>query len=83
MLATDGVPPTPPIPGGLEWIEAALLIFFVVFVGIVLVVVFARRGKYDAAARIPLEEDVVTPRNGVPASSPAPPAPTPRNESTS
>ena len=83
MLATEPAPTIP--PAGLGWIEAAMVIFFVVFVGIVLVVVFARRGKYDDDARIPLEDGVVTPRDGAPTlSDPSPSTPRPpRSESRS
>jgi cbb3-type cytochrome oxidase subunit 3 len=52
---------------GLTLIEVALIIFVVVFVGIVIWLVLARRGRFDDAARIPLDDDVVTPRsNDVP-----------------
>ena len=45
------------------WIEAALVIFFVVFVVIIIGVVLRKRGHFDAAARIPLDDDVTTPRD--------------------
>ena len=46
--------------------EVALVIFFVVFVAIVLRVFSrSRRAKYDAAARMPLDDEKpVTPRHG-------------------
>jgi hypothetical protein len=45
------------------FIEIAMLIFIAIFVGIVLWVVFTRPGRFNDAARIPLEENrVVTPR---------------------
>ena len=45
------------ILSNLGWIEAGLIICFVVFVLIVLGVVFRRRGHFDEAARIPLDDD--------------------------
>jgi hypothetical protein len=45
------------------WVEAALVIFFIVFVLIVLGLVFSRSSRWRKAAQIPLEDDrVVTPR---------------------
>jgi cbb3-type cytochrome oxidase subunit 3 len=43
-------------PGGLGWIESALIIFFVVFVLIVIGVLLRKRGHFDHAARIPLDD---------------------------
>jgi cbb3-type cytochrome oxidase subunit 3 len=49
---------TPPetTAGSLAWIEAALVIFFVVFVIISLGAIFRRHGHFDQAARIPLND---------------------------
>ena len=47
----------------LTWIEIALVIFITVFVGVVIWVMFAKRGAFNKAARIPLEDnDIMTPR---------------------
>ena len=46
----------------LGWIETALIIFFLVFVLIVIGVLLRKRGHYDGASRIPLEDDPVEPR---------------------
>lgn len=49
----------------LTWIEIALVIFITVFVGVVIWVMFAKRGTFNKAARIPLDDyDVMTPRSG-------------------
>ena len=65
MLATEPAG-APGVIGPLSWIELALIIFFVVFVAIVVRVMLARRGTYDQASRIPLDENhVVTPRGDV------------------
>ena len=45
-----------------SWIEIALVIFLVVFLAILGWVLFARPGAFDEAARIPLNDDVVTER---------------------
>ena len=37
--------------------QIALVIFFLVFAGIVLYVVFRRKGYWDHARRLPLEDD--------------------------
>lgn len=50
------------LAASLTWIEIALLMFFTIFIGIVVWLAAARRGKFDEAARIPLDDDVVTPR---------------------
>ena len=47
---------------GTVFIEIALVIFMVVFMVILAWVVLSQPGKYRRAARIPLEDDVVTPR---------------------
>jgi cbb3-type cytochrome oxidase subunit 3 len=47
---------------GMLFVEIALVIFMVVFLGIVAWVLLSRPGKYRKAARIPLEDSVVTPR---------------------
>ena len=39
-----------------SWAEAALIVFFVVFVGIVLYVALRRRGAWDRARRLPLDD---------------------------
>jgi len=58
VLSTDAQPVS------MAWFEIALVIFFVVFLAIVIWVIFARRGRFRDAARIPLEEDrVVTSRH--------------------
>lgn len=58
MLATQ------PAAGSIAWIEAALLIFVVVFVAVTIGVLLRKRGQFDDAARIPLEDDdPVTPRS--------------------
>ncbi len=49
-----------------SWFEAALIIFFVVFVLIVLRAAFARPRAYHHAARIPLDDQgILTPRDRV------------------
>jgi len=65
MLAASHPAPPPPLPtppAGTGWIEAALIVFFVVFLAIVASVLLRRKGHYRDASRIPLEDDVVTPR---------------------
>jgi hypothetical protein len=53
------------------WIEIAMIIFMVVFVGIVVWVLLVRPGGFKNEARIPLEEDrVLTPRTTAPTGSP-------------
>ena len=42
--------------GTLVWIEAALVIFLVVFVVVSLRAVMGRRGRYDDAAHLPLDD---------------------------
>lgn len=49
--------------GGLEFIEIALIIFFLVFVGITTWVLMVRKGGFNAQARIPLSDEPVTPRD--------------------
>ncbi len=45
------------------WIEVAMMIFFVVFLGIVFYVLLARPGAFKKAAQIPLDDQaVMTPR---------------------
>ena len=48
--------------GSLSWIELALVMFFAIFVIIVIGVVIRRRGHFDAAAHIPLDDDVTAAR---------------------
>jgi cbb3-type cytochrome oxidase subunit 3 len=50
MIATGGVGQL------MTWIEIALVIFFCVFMLIVVGVVLRRRGHFDEAARIPLDD---------------------------
>lgn len=51
-----------------HWIEAAMIIFMVVFLAIVARVVLRRR-SYRRESRIPLEDDtIMTPRDGAPPS---------------
>jgi cbb3-type cytochrome oxidase subunit 3 len=64
MLLGAATPTDAPPGGAITLIEIALVVFVVVFLAIVLRVVLARRGRYDAASRIPLHEDrVLTPRD--------------------
>lgn len=51
----------PAAEGGLEFIKAGLLIFFLVFVGIVAWTLMGRSGRFDKHARIPLQDDPVEP----------------------
>lgn len=47
------------------WPQAALVLFLAVFIGVVCRVFGrSRRAEYEAAARIPLEDGVVTARTG-------------------
>jgi cbb3-type cytochrome oxidase subunit 3 len=47
----------------MTWIETALILFVIVFLAIVARTLLARRGRFDAASRIPLEDDrIMTPR---------------------
>ena len=49
----------------LTWIEIALVIFITVFVGVVVWVLCAKRGTFNKAARIPLEDnEIMTPHAG-------------------
>lgn len=43
----------------LTWIEIALLIFVGVFLAMLMRVLLAKRGTFNRAARIPLEDDPV------------------------
>jgi len=45
----------------LAWIELALVIFMAVFVVIVIGVVLRRKGHFDRAARIPLDDTIQPP----------------------
>ena len=49
----------------LTWIEIALVIFITVFVGVVIWVMFAKRGAFNDAARIPLDDENVMTRREV------------------
>lgn len=50
----------------LTWIEVALLIFVGVFLVMLVRVLLAKRGTFNRAARIPLEDDrVATPRKAI------------------
>lgn len=46
---------------GLGFIEAGLVIFFLVFVAILAWVLMGRAGRFEQHARIPLEDEPVTP----------------------
>ncbi len=47
----------------LTFVEVAMFIFIAVFLGLLIWVIFARRGAFNRVKQIPLEEDrVVTPR---------------------
>ncbi|MHC4810015.1 MAG: cbb3-type cytochrome c oxidase subunit 3 [Planctomycetota bacterium] len=46
---------------GLGFIEAGLVIFFLVFVAILAWVLMGRAGRFERHARIPLEDEPVTP----------------------
>ena len=52
-----------PASGAMTFVEIALIIFVVVFLVIVVGVLLGRPAKYEAASRIPLDDDVVTPRD--------------------
>ena len=52
-----------PATGAMTYIEIALIIFVVVFLVIVVGVLLGRPSKYEEASRIPLDDDVVTPRD--------------------
>ena len=53
----------PPAPESIIWIQVALVIFVTVFIVIVIAVFMRKKSSHDAAARIPLNDDVpVTPR---------------------
>ncbi|MEM7228659.1 MAG: hypothetical protein AAF432_07575 [Planctomycetota bacterium] len=56
------------------FVQIALIVFVIVFIGIVLYAVFARQDTMDSKAQIPLEEQLVEPRAG---------SSTPASESTS
>lgn len=45
------------------WFEAALVIFIVVFLVVVGWTLLARPGAFDDVARIPLDDEVVTPKD--------------------
>jgi hypothetical protein len=47
----------PPPPAWLGLVEAGLIVFLAAFLLIVLKVVLTRRGRYEDAARIPLDDD--------------------------
>jgi hypothetical protein len=52
--------------------EIALVIFVVVFLGIMIWVLFSRSDYFRSSARIPLDEDsIVTPRDPEPTNDPA------------
>ena len=46
---------------GLGFIEAGLVIFFLVFVAILAWVLMGRAGRFEQHSRIPLEDEPVTP----------------------
>jgi len=46
---------------GLGFVQAGLVIFFLVFVGIVAWVLMGRSGRFEKHARIPLEDEPVEP----------------------
>ncbi|MFW5683043.1 MAG: hypothetical protein ACOC1G_08575 [Phycisphaeraceae bacterium] len=59
--AGDGADAAEASGGGLGFIEAGLLIFFVVFVVIVAWTLMGRKGRFDREAHIPLSDEPVTP----------------------
>lgn len=55
-----------PKPGALTFVEIALIIFLVVFMLVVVWVLMKKRGAFDRAAQIPLNDDPhapLTPRD--------------------
>jgi cbb3-type cytochrome oxidase subunit 3 len=62
LLATagDAAPAAEPA-ADLGLVKAGLVIFVLVFVGIVAWVLMGRKGRFDREARIPLEDEPVTP----------------------
>ncbi len=49
----------------LTFVEVAMFIFIAIFLGLLIWVIFARRGAFNRVKQIPLEDDkLVTPRSG-------------------
>lgn len=61
LLAAAGDASTAEPAGDLGLVKAGLVMFVLVFVGIVAWALMGRKGRFDREARIPLEDDPVTP----------------------
>ncbi|MCL4209455.1 MAG: cbb3-type cytochrome c oxidase subunit 3 [Phycisphaeraceae bacterium] len=45
------------LAAGVTWVEAALVLFFVMFLAVVIWTVVAKRDRFHAVSRIPLQDD--------------------------
>lgn len=55
MSPTDVI--TVLLADAVTWVEVALIVCFGMFLAVIVWVLIASRGRYDAAARIPLRDD--------------------------
>lgn len=62
MSATDTAPAMDHA-SAITMVEIGLIVFLVMFAVIVVWVMFRKKSEYESAKRIPLEDDVVTPKN--------------------